>query len=165
MPTLELISIDCPEIPVLPAYPTFAYRMEKELRSHRSLFQPAFDELSGVIVHLANKELEGTNSRWFAGMLMDWYSTNALVFQTEVRDDVADLMQRLLDASPVGQVTFSSDYQFGGCGQETREVSLRDFFRLHDRHALRYNTLYQVHEELVPADIFAGSAGQIPCPS
>lgn len=189
MPTIELISIDCPAIPELPHYSSIAYRIEDRLQSHRGLFQDVFDTLSGVILHLANKELEGEDGGWFAGLLMDWpeadddkekdkqalaaledavsnatteeeknralsaYETacfllvprdRTLIFLPEVLADIKDLMQRLLDASPQHRMTFSSDYQFGGERREGGEVTLTEFFDLHDRRLLLYNSLFYV---------------------
>ena len=115
VPTIESISIGCPKIPELPKYPSFAYIAETELKTQRSLFQNVFDTLTGVIVHLANKEFEREEEGcWFAGMLMEWDDDDALVFCAEARGDVADLMQRLIAASPEKRITFSTDYQFGG---------------------------------------------------
>ena len=56
MPTVELISIGCLEIPELPKYPSFAYIADMELVCHRGLFQNIFDSLTGGMVHLANKK-------------------------------------------------------------------------------------------------------------
>jgi hypothetical protein len=147
VPTIELISIDCPEAPALPRYPTFACRADSALVSRRGLFQPTFDELNGVMVNLANKELEGANSAPYAGTVMDWPCDDALLFRSETRDDVMDLMQRLLEASPKHRLAFATEYQFGGEKRECGEVSLSEFFQLHDRHALRYNCLWYVHSD------------------
>lgn len=145
MPTIEIVSIGCPQIPDLPRYPSLAYIAETTLQSHRELFQSVFDSLSGVIVHLANKELEGEEDRiWFAGRLMNWEDDEALVFLPDAHSDVTDLMQHLIAASPHHRIIFSTDYQFGGERQECGETTLTDFFDLHDRQALRYNTLYFV---------------------
>ena len=113
--------------------------------SHRSLFQHIFDSLSGVIVHLANKDFEGDDDGfWFAGQIMDWSSDDALVFLPDTRRDIADLMQRLLAASPRHEVVFSTDYQFGGDMREHRLISVSEFFDLHDRFMLRYNHLWRI---------------------
>jgi hypothetical protein len=148
MPTVELISIGCPKVPELPKYSSFAYIAETELVTHRSLFQNVFDSLTGVIVHLANKEFEGEeDGGWFAGMIMDWDDSDALVFLPDSRRDVADLMQRLIAVSPERRITFSTDYQFGGDRQECGEITFSEFFRLHDEHALRYNRFWYVRPD------------------
>lgn len=148
MPTIELISIGCRKVPALPKYPSFAYIADTDLVTHRGLFQNLFDSLTGAIVHLANKGFEGNeDGGWFAGLIMDWGDDGALIFLPETRRDVADLMERLIAASPQRRITFSTDYQFGGDRKECGEVSLSEFFRLHDQRALRYNTFWYVHPD------------------
>ena len=75
---------------------------------------------------------------------MEWTEDDALVFRPETRRDIANLMQYLLAASPEQKITFSTDYQFGGERQECGEVTLDEFFRLHDSHALRYNRIWHL---------------------
>jgi hypothetical protein len=173
MPTIELISIGCLQAPDLPQYSSFAYIADTKLVSHRALFQKVFDALTGVIVHLANKELEGDTTFWFAGKIMDWSHMDschdeALLFLPHTRRDVANLMQRLIAASPQRRITFSTDIQWEllppspqrrlitiapglqrevGDGQECGEVAFSEFFRLHDAHALKYNCLWYVRPD------------------
>ncbi|HSI63634.1 MAG TPA: hypothetical protein VLE43_10965 [Candidatus Saccharimonadia bacterium] len=147
MPTIELISIDCPEAPALPRYPSFACRTDPVLISRRGLFQPVFDSLNGVMVNVANKELEAVSNVSYAGTVVDWPCDDALLFRSESRDDVMDLMQRLLKASPQHRLAFATEYQFGGEQKECGEISISEFFNLHDRHALRYNTLWYVRSD------------------
>jgi hypothetical protein len=148
VPTIELISIGCPTVPVLPRYDSFAYIAEAELRSHRGLFQPVFDTLRGVIVHLANKSMEGhEDGCWFAGMIMDWDDDEALVFLPDTLLDVRDLMLRLLAVSPQQRIIFSTDYQFGSERQECGEITLSRLFELHGSKALRYNQLWYVTKD------------------
>lgn len=104
--------------------------------------------MTGVVVHLANKEFEGEEGGWFAGMIMVWDDDEALVFLPEARRDVADLMQRLIVASPQRRITFSTDYQFGGERQACGEVTFSEFFRLHDEYALRYNRFWYVRPDV-----------------
>ena len=168
MPTIELISIGCLKAPDIPRYSSFAYIVDTTLRSHRVLFQKVFDSLTGVIVHLANKDMEGDTSFWFAGKIMDWDRDGALVFLPETRRDVADLMLRLIAASPQHRITFSTDIQWelvppsptrrvtviNGVeweeddAQECGEVTFSEFFRLHDEHALKYNCLWYVRPDV-----------------
>lgn len=195
MPTIELVAINCPEIPALPQYASFAYKVETQLVSHRALFQSVFDTMNGVIVHLANKDLEEEDAiGWFAGKIMDWTMTGedeeryllsiaesivqavdhettlrdkvsvvkeyleihsilpeqcdtVLVFLPETSTDLEDLMSRLLDASPEHRITFSSDYQFGGNRRECGELTLTEFFDLHDARLLKYNSLYFIRTD------------------
>lgn len=58
MPTIEIVSLECPTIPELPLFSNFAFIAETNLRSHRGLFQPALDSSKGVIIHLGNKKFE-----------------------------------------------------------------------------------------------------------
>ncbi|HEX2948597.1 MAG TPA: hypothetical protein VHV83_03360 [Armatimonadota bacterium] len=148
MPTIELVAIDCRAIPDLPSYQSFAYRVDTQLESDRALFQPVFEALNGIMIHLANKDFEGDdNGPWFAGAIMDWTQTGShckqvLIFLPETRDEIIDLMQRLLCASPQHRITFSTDYQFGGERRICSEITLADFVNLHDQRSLRYNELY-----------------------
>ncbi|MGC4015867.1 MAG: hypothetical protein QM755_15290 [Luteolibacter sp.] len=145
MPTIELVAIDCPEIPGLPIYAGIDYICEKELLSHRALFQPVFKSLGGVIFHLAEKGPDASKRGfWFGGMLVVWKPRHALVFRSEVLEDVMDLMRRLLDASPRHRITFSTDYQFGGRMRIQGEISFAGFWDLHDQGKLRYNHLWWI---------------------
>jgi len=148
MPTIEFISIGCQKPPELPRYQSFAFYAETELRSHRGLFQSVFDSLSGVIVHLANKDMEGhEDGCWFAGKIMDWQEDEVLVFRPDTLLDVRDLMQRLIAASPQRRITFSTDYQFGSDRRECGEIAFSRLFELHARHELRYNQLWYVNPD------------------
>jgi hypothetical protein len=149
VPTIELISIGCLKTPDLPRYDSFAYIADTKLRSHRALFQSVFDTLSGVIVHLANKDMEGhEDGCWFGGKIMDWEEDEALVFLPDTLLDVRDLMQRLIAASPRHRITFSTDYQFGSERCECGEIAFSRFFELHGRHELRYNQLWYVKPDV-----------------
>lgn len=149
MPTIELISIGCKRVPNLPRYDSFAYIAETKLVSHRGLFQQVFDSLTGVILHLANKDFENEpDGGWFAGQVMDWKDdSNALVFLPDSLLDVRDLMKRLLKDSPENRIVFSSDYQFGGKRREHGEIIFEKFFDLHARRRLRYNSLYFIRSD------------------
>ena len=72
MPTIELISLGCVELPKIPKYEHFEYILEDRLLSHRGMFQKYLDKEQGVIVHLGSKELEGEEDFWFAGGLIEW---------------------------------------------------------------------------------------------
>jgi hypothetical protein len=149
MPTIELISIRCPRVPDLPRYDSFAYIAETKLQSHRGLFQTVFDSLTGVIVHLANKDFESEpEGCWFAGKIMEWKDDDALMFLPDSLLDVRDLMKRLLKASPENRIVFSTDYQFGGKRREHEEISFSKFFDLHTHRRLRYNSLYFIRADL-----------------
>lgn len=145
MPTIELISVECLKVPKLPEYSSFAYKADTKLVSHRGLFQSVFDSLTGTIVHLANKSLKHKRDGfWFAGEIMDWSYDDSLMFLPNTRRDIEDLMRRLIDASPARRITFSTDYQFGGRKKKCDEVTVSDFFQLHDKKVLRYNKLWHI---------------------
>ncbi len=147
MPTIEIVSVGAPTGLDLPKYETLAYDYESELEGHRGLFQHLFDQLNGVIVHLANKDLEDGSSGWFAGGLLNWdHEDDALIFEPHVAADVSDLMLRLLGASPTGELTFSSDYQFGPEEPTLHEapLSLEQFWDLHNSARLRFNAYYRI---------------------
>ncbi len=147
MPTIELISVDCVCVPELPTYESFAHIAETELIGHRGLFQSVFDSITGIILHLANKDLEGKDGGyWFAGQIVDWPDSDALKFLPETSRDIFDLMKRLIAASPKQQIIFSTDYQFGGDRQECGHVTLGEFFKLHDQDKLQYNQLWYIDE-------------------
>jgi len=151
LPTIEIVSVKAPSETKLPQYNSFAYMADSTIESHRGLFQHKFDDLKGVMVHLANKELgEENDGDWFAGKLMDWNrDDDPLFFETQVIPDVFDLMHRLLNASPVATLTFSSDYQFGPPSvEEDSPLSMDRFWQLHDADKLRYNAFYRISNVL-----------------
>lgn len=134
-------------LPALPSYAFFAWKGEDRLIGHRGLVQSIFNSFQGVIVHLADKDLEG-GFPWFAGQLFEWsegYDSEGdqvLRFRSEIVAEVQDLLQRLLDASPVDRILFSTDYQFGGDRREGGECDLQSFWDRHAHEDLRFNTLY-----------------------
>lgn len=151
MPTIEIISINANAIPELPLYGSFAYILERELISHRGLFQKIFDKLEGYIVHLGNKEFEhDKDGPWFAGMIMDWTDDegNPIIFLDNTLEDLKDLMKRMIESSPSNEILFSTDYQFGpdepkDCGT----ISFSEFFELHSSRLLRWNATYIIKAE------------------
>ncbi|MEO1131456.1 MAG: hypothetical protein AAFX40_01985 [Cyanobacteria bacterium J06639_1] len=146
MPTIEMISIGASWPLQLPSYSGFAYQSEREIVSHRSLFQSILDELEGVIVHLANKNLEKHRGFWFTGRLMDWeQEDNVMRFKQDVLPQVVSLMHQLIQYSPTSDLIFLTDYQFGGQRQVIESLmSASEFLRLHDENQLNFNTLYRI---------------------
>jgi len=78
---------------------------------------------------------------------MDWEYDETLVFLPGARQDIADLMNKLINLSPQQKITFSTDYQFGGMQQECGEVELSKFFEFHDQKKLQYNNLRYVYAD------------------
>jgi hypothetical protein len=147
MPSIEVVSIGQQQ-PSDFSHLSFAVRSETELESHRGLFQEDFNRLTGVIYHLGNPEfkIEDKNG-FFAYVLLSEESQDNNFFEIdrEFRVDFEYFINNLLIASPVAQVFFTSDWQFepekitkGG------EVSLMDFWDLHDRHQLQLNASYTI---------------------
>ncbi len=148
MPTIEIIAVDSPSVPSLPRFKGFAYIAEATLVSHRGLFQPVLDKYTGVIVHLANKDFEGTDGAWFAGCLMNRDRGDVLRFLKQPARDARRLLKLMLRASPIGEVLFLSDYQFGPSRKkmERKVLPPERFWAMHDAGCIRYNTLYRIKE-------------------
>ena len=175
MPTIEILSLGCETVPDLPTFSSFTFIAESDLQSHRALFQPVFDTVSGVIVHLGNKELEkdlkaGKVGFWFCGDLIDWSEEGiklpiidpalgeeqwwgedqdyAFRFLRDVVPEMRELFSTLLQQSPVGQIFFSTDYQFGPAkAMQRSNYTISQLFEEHERWGLRWNCLYQIMDE------------------
>ena len=170
MPTMEIVALGCKAVPELPAYSCFHWEAETKLESHRGLFQSVFDETEGIIVHLGNKNQEEEGVA-FADALVAWRQDgyiiipeidsslgddqwqgedqdNNLRFLPAVIPELRHLMSLLLDCSPVHQMYFSTDYQFGpGEAIQKNGYTFSSFFEEHDQSALRFNTLYHIAKE------------------
>ena len=160
MPTIELISIGCPDIPELPNFKSFSFEVESELKSHRGLFQSKFDEVSGVIVHLANKNVDGTFGG-FAGSLIDWDRKFITVpeeddtwsgedqlfefrFEPSIIGDLKTLIMILMESSPCKKVWFSTDIQFGPSKTSEENITLERFFHQIVNSSLFWHRLYVI---------------------
>jgi hypothetical protein len=158
MPTIELISVGCCEIPELPDFESFTLEAESVLQSHRGLFQANFDKVSGVIVHIANKDVEG-NFCGFAGNLIDcekdhvlaipeddtWSGEDQLFefrFKPSIVDDLKTLIGILIESSPCKEVWFSTDIQFGPSETSEENTTLERFLRQIESSALFWHRLY-----------------------
>ena len=150
MPTIEIVCVAQTEPLDLPDMP-FALLAENKLVSHRGLFQSDFDKLQGCIYHLGNPDLRGNEDGFFwayelvNNSIGDETDEACLKFDDEFVPHVKAMLGRLLAASPVSKVTFSSDWQFG-----TKDVrrfaamSEQQFWQLHDACKLRFNALYEL---------------------
>jgi hypothetical protein len=172
MPTIEIICLKSEKLPNLPPFENFAYIEENKLQSHRGIFQAEFDQVTGIILHLGNKNLEGKeDGGWFAGDLIEW--TNKEIIIPQIKEDagseqwwgedqdstfyftpnafkeVKSLLELLLNNSPAKQLYFTTDYQFGPSeGVKRSNYSFKRFIEEHDRYGLRWNCLYQIHGDL-----------------
>jgi hypothetical protein len=96
MPTIELISVGCPDIPELPDFQSFSLEAESVLRSHRGLFQSKFDEVAGVIVHLANRDADGKFGGC-AGSIIDWDVGHTITIPEYDEDDTGSGEDQLFE--------------------------------------------------------------------
>jgi len=158
MPSIEIVCIGQSEVSHFENLP-FLVEAENRLVGHRkpiNLFKPQFDALQGCIYHLLNP-IES----WDAYLLLDTSverRENApepdedsliglLRFLPEYAPAVYALLETLLEASPVGQILFTSDYQFGPDGRLYRKpFTLEQFWALHDADKLHLNALYPLHK-------------------
>ena len=106
--------------------------------------------MRGCIYHLGNPEMrEKESGGFFAGQLLDWHvEADILKFEPEFASAVQTLLEKLLAASPLQKVIFSSDYQFGGKARRyKRPLTLTNFWEKHDAKKLRLNALYFLWEK------------------
>ena len=150
MPTVEIISINATHIPDLPKYDGFAYFAEEGVVSHRKLFQHVLNKETGVIVHLANKAADYVEGYWwFASELLDWCGEDSLEmikFKHLVFADILDLLKRMFEASPIGEIIFLTDFQMGPEQSQivNKAITLTEFLNLHEDGKLRFNALYRI---------------------
>ena len=153
MPSIEVACIGLDQ-PLEPPNTTFAVVFEPGLKSHRSpspRFQSDFDSLSGSLYHLGSPEFEGTSGGpFFAYDVLSQPSRHTeqprfLEFAPEHVESARILISWLLDASPVGRILFTSDWQFGpSWAKRSRPLSVSEFWRLHDTQELLLNTAYPI---------------------
>src|SRR5262245_12891484 len=149
MPTIEIISINQLQ-PSPHDHFTFAVEAESVLRSHRNLWQSRIDTLAGCIYHLGNPKLKTSNGIFFASeLLTDRFLEDApfLEFVHAHTPGVRELLAEAVRCSPQGSALFLSDWQFGPDRYEhPEEVTLEQFWKLHDEQGVRLNALYRVRE-------------------
>ncbi|MGA2436458.1 MAG: hypothetical protein ABSG25_14380, partial [Bryobacteraceae bacterium] len=122
MPSIEIICIgqtsprDFSHLP-------FAVECGTELKSHRMprpLFRKDFASLTGCIYHLGNPDLKTQRKKrlFFAFDLLSdraRYASRStfLEFRPESIPAIHDLFVSLIESSPIHQLLFTSDWQFG----------------------------------------------------
>lgn len=154
MPSIELICVQQHQPSPLPSLP-FAVCAESVLRSHRSprpLFQSDFDQLRGCIYHLGNPACDDANydGAFYAYELLSERCQDALPprfmeFAPEVLPGIERLLRLLLEASPVGLVIFTTDWQFGPHpARRYRRITEVTFWQRHAKRKLRLNSLYPI---------------------
>lgn len=153
MPSIEILAIrqaqprDFHDLP-------FAVTVDTTLRSHRSpsRFQQDFDLLSGSLYHLGNPNLKADSQGrcFFAYQLLSRDSqrdATFLEFGSPYTTHVQTLLAELMGRSPAHRLIFTSDWQFGPeWAKRYAEITLRQFWRLHDSRQLMLNTLYPIRD-------------------
>ncbi|PSB15148.1 hypothetical protein C7B65_25145 [Phormidesmis priestleyi ULC007] len=148
MPSLEIICIQQLE-PTDFSHLPFRVEAETVLTSHRSpqpLFQGDFDKLQGCIYHL----LDEKSVTAYNLLKRDWYregddSDDNVEFKDEYLPLVKSLLKQLLAASPVGQILFTTDYQFGSDGAERYgSISFSEFWQMHNAGKVKMNASYLI---------------------
>ena len=158
MPSIEIICIgqlnpgDFSHLP-------FAVESGTELKSHRSpspLFREDFASLKGCIYHLGDPELK-TRKRWFVAwdLLSDSsrYAPRStfLEFRAEFIPAMHDLLASLIESSPVHQLLFTSDWQFGPKRPyRSSTMTLDEFWSCHNSRKLRLNGAYLIRDNESP---------------
>src|SRR5207237_8518459 len=130
----------------------FKVRAEKELVSHHStnsLFQSDFDRLRGYIYHV----LDGSTLTCYELLVRDWYDEHGnsngadenVEFREEYAGAVKRMLEELLNSSPVGQVLFTTDYQFGPEEAERfGPLLFAAFKQLYNAGKVRMNAAYLI---------------------
>ena len=151
MPSLEIICIDQQEPTNFSNLP-FRVKAEKELVSHRRpdpLFQLDFERLRGCIYHI----LDGSSPTCYDLLVRDWYdkqgNPNGADENVEFRDEFAQAMKQVLEqllaSSPIGQILFTTDYQFGPTEvQRHGPLSFAEFKELYNAGKVRMNAAYLI---------------------
>lgn len=151
MPSLEIICINQQKPSDFSQLP-FIVEAEKELVSHRTpapLFQLDFDKLSGCIYHL----LDGNSPTCYDLLVRDWYDSEGnsnsrddnVVFRDEYAAVLKRVLEELLSSSPVGQILFTTDYQFGPeVTQRFEPMPFVEFQELYNAGKVRMNASYLV---------------------
>lgn len=140
MPSVEIVCIGQTTPTVFEDIP-FRIDAKSRLLSQRTpspLFQNEFDALNGCIYHL----IKHPNGACTAFELLDsWWEE--LCFKPEYVPVVSRILNELLDASPSGQVLFTSDYQYGPKRRRYRRpIRISRFWELHKAGKLWANALY-----------------------
>jgi len=153
MPSIEIACIDLQETDTPP--PTsFAVVCERGLLSHRSpspRFQADFNVLSGCLYHLGNPGLTGaTGGILVAHELLSEACrasepSSFLEFDRNHLTSMRILLEWLLERSPLGQLLFTTDWQFGPADSfRAPALNLAHFWSLHDSRRLRLNAAYPI---------------------
>ncbi len=151
MPSIEIVCLAQNE-PVDCSGYSFRVEAGRDLisdRMHSSNFQKDFDETKGCIYHLLG--MKGRTA--YELLKKDWYDKDGNSNGNDENIDFLDihessfisLVQTLTDKSPVGEILFTSDYQFGPeVYKRFNQIALNEFLTSYTSKALRMNSLYRV---------------------
>jgi hypothetical protein len=173
MPTIELVSLLSNDLPSVPRLSTFKWIAERNLVSHRSLFQSQLDRTCGMIFHLGDTALHPDCDHddwkgWWASELIAWekdpkrksttggsrvidrcsigdeWSTR-FRFRDEVLPELAVLIDALIAASPIATVWLMTDFEFGpDAVVQFKPQTPERFFESHCVGTLRWNSCYVI---------------------
>ena len=154
MPSIEIVCIGQTG-PSDFSHLSFAVESGRELVSHRiprPLFRKDFASLTGCIYHLGNPDLkiQKTRRMFFAwDLLSDRVRSSSrptfLEFRPEFMASMHELLGLLMESSPVRQLLFTSDWQFGPKRRYRSPImTLGEFWSLHDSRRLRLNGAYPI---------------------
>jgi hypothetical protein len=170
MPTIEIASINSAGLSLSQSDFEVAVIEENKLESHRGLFYNLLKRQEGVIVHVGNPDFKSyKESGFFAGAIIDWsiepcgiiipeVDENDLIYNNgknqqfrfkfldQFKPDIDKLLKIALAGSPIKEVLFLTDYQFGpGDGRIEIIYTITDFWAQHDKEGLDLNTLYEIY--------------------
>jgi hypothetical protein len=153
MPTIEIVCLNQSKTTDFSDF-SFVVWSEDKIVSHRGLFHSDFNNLKGCIYHLGNPDLkEKTDGMfWAYELICDAAAKNdegdLLKFNDEFTPQIKEMFSQLLSSSPVSQIIFISDWQFGTKDVRRFEnISEDDFWMLHDSGKLRFNALYKIEKQ------------------
>lgn len=166
MPTIEIASVNSPGINLRQEDYKVTIIENRQLKSHRPLFNDFLKDQNGTMIHVGNPDYRDCqNNLFYAGAIIDWEFEPVEVnyypsiddetyegggnqqmrfkFLEQFRKDIDNLMRAALDSSPVQKGFLFSNYHFGP-EKEIKEVGLciSDLWLHHDENGLVFNTIY-----------------------
>ena len=153
MPTIEIASLNSSKLDLDPAAFKVAIIQEGTLESHRSVSYDFLIKQPGVIVHIGNPDLQSTTGGGFsAGQIIDWaFEEGEIVIPQSETTQTVDLGSNQ-------QFRFQLLKEYKGDIDRILKIALEkanyeilytitDFWQLHDRIGLVFNSLYKMHGE------------------
>lgn len=166
MPTIEIVSLNSDKLPINQAEFDIAIIEEEKLKGHRGMFDSFLSDKKGIMLHLGNPSFKSDkDGGFFAGMIIDWeFESNDIAiphfeleetganqdfdfkFLLNYQIEVATLIEKAVNSSPNREAYFMTDYQFGSDEANFIEMNYTEFWQLHDKVGLKWNTLYQIRK-------------------